>query len=205
MKTINWHIQIIVPVSILFINFQALACDCPQIERDTLVTQGLKKYDMVFYGEVVSLDSISWKYKIKIIELFKGNYKESYINGTAKNSCSIFPKKGYWIIYANLEKDSSIYINMCSSSIALSEIHPPKPPIPLFFSKIEKLEFKNSYLNRRINNLEDWQYSLMKLREYKQLNERKADDYSWLIIPLFILNLIVMSLLFFNKKHLKQP
>ncbi|MES2520244.1 MAG: hypothetical protein V4585_19150 [Bacteroidota bacterium] len=182
----------------MLIHLQIVACDCPQISRDTLVAEGLRNYDMVFYGEVISVDSISWKYKIKIIEVFKGNYKESYINGIINNDCSIFPKMGYWIIYANLGKDNSIYINMCSSSIALSDIHPPTPPIPSSFTPIERLEFENHFLYKRINNLEDWQYSLIKLREYKQLNERKADDYSWLIIPLLILNLILMSLLLYK-------
>lgn len=195
MKPINGYKYIIL---LVLVKFQTLACECPQTKRDTLVAEGLKKYDMVFYGEVISIDAISLRYKIKVTELFKGNCKESYINGVTNNSCSIFPKKGYWIIYANLEKNNSMYIDMCSSSIALSEIHPPKPPILLSFTQIEKLEFENNYLNKRINNLEDWQYSLIKLREYKQLKDRKIDSYSWLIIPLLILNLLVMSVLLYK-------
>ena len=124
MKPINGYKYIIL---LVLVKFQTLACECPQTKRDTLVAEGLKKYDMVFYGEVISIDAISLRYKIKVTELFKGNCKESYINGVTNNSCSIFPKKGYWIIYANLEKKNSMYIDMCSSSIALSEIHPPKP------------------------------------------------------------------------------
>jgi hypothetical protein len=198
MKTINWHKKIILLVSILLIKSPVSACDCPPIERDTLVSKGLKRASIVFLGEVVSSDSFAESYKIKIIELFKGDYKEFFINGIVINNCSIFPKKGYWIIYANLAKDNSIDIDGCGSSIALSQILPPRPPIPLSFSTIDSLEFENSYLHKRINHLEDWQYNLIKLREYKKLSERKTDYFSWVIVPLLILNLITMCLLLYK-------
>jgi hypothetical protein len=198
MKTINWYNQIILLLSILLINFKISACDCPPIERDTLVSKGLKRASIVFLGEVVSSDSFAESYKIKIIELFKGDNNGHYINGMVINNCSVFPKNGIWIIYANLEKDNSIDIDGCGSSIALSQILPPRPPIPLSFSTIDSLEFENSYLHNRINHMEDWQYNLIKLREYKKLSERKTDYFSWVIVPLLILNLIAMCLLLYK-------
>ena len=69
---------------ILVISFsfnQSFSCDCPPHERETMVSKGLKNAEIVFYGELVKIDTVSKTYSFRIIELFKDDYKSPIING----------------------------------------------------------------------------------------------------------------------------
>lgn len=151
------------------------SCDCLPHLRETMVLKGLKNSEIVFYGELIKLDTIRGTYSFKIIELYKGNYKSSIVNGKVSNSnCSFFPfKKDLWIVYANFNQDNTIILDLCLPSQTI-EIPPGfLPPIPLFTTS-EKATTKLDSLSNEIDNLKirnetmsNWFYQLEQLRAYK--------------------------------------
>ncbi|WP_269242760.1 hypothetical protein [Flavobacterium limnophilum] len=189
---------------------QSFSCDCPPHNRETMVSEGLKDAEIVFYGELIKIDTISGKYSFKIIELFKGNYNSSIINGKALNdNCEIFPfKKDLWIVYANFNKDNTIHMNYCLPSQTI-EIPPGfLPPIPLFTSserrttKIDSLSNEIDNLKIRNETMSNWFYQLEQLRAYK-LSQNKIPEnkkktlYDIALIISLIINMLLFSTLIF--------
>ncbi len=189
---------------------QSFSCDCPPHERETMVSKGLKDAEIVFYGELIKIDTISRTYSFRIIELFKGNYNSSILNGKElNNNCEIFPfKKDLWIVYAGFNKDNTISISYCLPSQTI-EIPPGfLPPIPLFTSS-EKRTTKIDSLSNEIDNLKirnetmsNWFYQLEQLRAYKfsqnQIPESKKNTlYNKAIIISLIINILLFSILIY--------
>lgn len=195
---------------ILFWFNQSFSCDCPPHNRETMVSKGLKDAEIVFYGELIKIDTVSRTYSFRIIELFKGNYNSSIINGKALNdNCEIFPfKKDLWIVYAGFNKDNTISISYCLPSQTI-EIPPGfLPPIPLFTTS-EKVTTKLDSLNNEIDNLKirnetmsNWFYQLEQLRAYK-LSQNKIPEnqkntiYDKALIISLIINGLLFSILIF--------
>jgi len=189
---------------------QSFSCHCPPHERETMVTKGLKNAEIVFYGELIKIDTLSETYSFRIIELFKGNYHSSILNGKAlNNNCKIFPfKKDLWIVYADFNKDNTIHMNYCLPSQTI-EIPPGfLPPIPLFTSserratKIDSLSNEIDNLKIRNETMSNWFYQLEQLRAYK-LSQNKIPEnqkntiYDKAIIISLIINMLLFSILIF--------
>ena len=192
-----------------FLQPDLFACKCEQMKRESYVSVGLKTSDIIFLGELIDSAS-SYSYSFKILELFKGNYKNKIIKGLATNSCSLRPTdKGLWLIYANFQNDSLIDIGVCGPSVSL--MHPTGlyyPPLVYFGEKDEKtiLEQEIEILNKKIEGLSSWYYDLYKLREYKQLNQidkpKEKLDYKLLIIGFSLLLNIFMFVVIIKKKKM---
>ena len=140
------------------------SCKCTQIKRESYVSVGLKYSDIIFLGELIDSTSTDHSYSFKILEIFKGNYKNKIIKGLATNSCSLRPTdKGLWLIYASFEKDSLIDIGMCGPSVSLKNPDGLYYPLSIRFgkeSKVEQLERRIEYLNKKIDGLSNWYYDL---------------------------------------------
>ena len=189
---------------------RSFSCDCPPHERETMVTKGLKNAEIVFYGELMKIDTVSKTYSFRIIELFKGNYNSSIVNGkTLGNNCEIFPfKKDLWIVYANFNKDNTINISYCLPSQTI-EIPPGfLPPIPLFTSserrttKIDSLSNEIDNLKIRNETMSNWFYQLEQLRAYKLSQNsipknKKNKIYNQFLIISLIINTLLFSTLIF--------
>ena len=189
---------------------QSFSCDCPPHKKETMVSKGLEKAEIAFYGELIKIDTISRTYSFRIIELFKGNYNSSIINGkTLGNNCEIFPfKKDLWIVYADFNKDNTISISYCLPSQTI-EIPPGfLPPIPLFTSserrttKIDSLSNEIDNLKIRNETMSNWFYQLEQLRAYK-LSQNKIPEnqknkiYDKVLIISLIINMLLFSILIF--------
>ncbi|TRX37499.1 hypothetical protein [Flavobacterium restrictum] len=189
---------------------QVFPCDCPQLQRETMVSKGLKNAEIVFYGELVKIDTVSRKYSFRIIELFKGDYKSPIINGKSlNNNCEIFPfKKDLWIVYASFNKDNTISISYCLPSQTIEIPTGFLPPIPLFTSS-ERRTTKIDSLNNEIDNLKirnetmsNWFYQLEQLRAYK-LSQNKIPEnqkntiYNKTTIISLIINTLLFAVVFF--------
>ncbi|WP_281232641.1 hypothetical protein [Flavobacterium gelatinilyticum] len=206
-------------VFILFfiLNF-SFACDCKQPEKKTLVEDGIRKAEIIFYGDVIEIDSTAGTYTFKIIELFKGKPHSQFIKGKYKGSCSVIPQiKQLWIVYANFKDDKTIDISICSPSrgfIPRDSFYPPPPPKTTHNTTNKQLQtlFEQVFeLQIEKNNLSDWIYQLEKLRIYKasqnkiseEKTETKLETYSRYIIISLIVNIVLFSILIFvifNKK-----
>jgi hypothetical protein len=189
---------------------QSFSCDCPPHKRETMVSKGLENAEIVFYGELIKIDTVAGTYSFRIIELFKGNYKSSIINGkTLNNNCEIFPfKKDLWIVYAGFNKDNSIHISYCLPSQTI-EIPPGfLPPIPLMTTS-EKVTTKLDSLSNEVDNLKirnetmsNWFYQLEQLRAYKLSQNtipesRKNTIYDKAIIIYLIINILLFSIMIY--------
>lgn len=192
MKFMRMKLQLcIILVIICLFTSKAIACDCPPIERDTLVSQGLKNYDVVFLGEVTRTKNDS--YSLRILEIFKGEYSGNIINGKIFNNCSIKPNTGLWIVYANIRENSLIDISLCSSSFSLNETL----SVPELIDNHADLDRKDiNKLNERLNKLEDWNYSLIKLRALKSVetNDLVLLKYSLIFLFVLVLGLILVMI-----------
>jgi hypothetical protein len=173
------------------------------------VTYGLKYANIVFLGELMDSDSSSYNYSFKVLEIFKGNYKNNIIKGASTNSCSLRPTyKGLWLIYANFQKDSLIDIGMCGPSVSLkspSGLH--YPPLVYFGEKNEKtiLEQEIEILDKKIDGLSSWYYDLYKLRAYKQSNSKekpkeKLDVQLAILMISLILNVFMFIVIIKRKR-----
>jgi len=178
-----------------------------------MVEIGLK-YEIVFYGEVVKIDSVKRVYTFRIIELFKGKYNSQFITQKYYGNCSNIPSlKQLWIVYAYFNDDKTIEVSGCSPSIGFrpfgSNSIPPPPDIKIsqkLGEQIEKLSFYAWDLKFENRNLQDWIYQLEKLRAYKksqkeisdkEKTETKLETYNRYIIISLIVNIVLfLSLLF---------
>ncbi|MWB93184.1 hypothetical protein GON26_02335 [Flavobacterium sp. GA093] len=204
---------IFVLVFFCFFNY-SFSCDCPPHQKETMVQKGLQNSDIVFYGELIRVDTIQYTYDFRIIELFKGKYQSKIIHGKGlQNNCEIEPfKKDLWIVYANINKDNTISLSYCLPSQTM-EIPPGfLPPIPIakiYGEKITKTDsLKNDILNLKINNetLYTFFYQLEQLRAYKSaqnsISQKEKTDselvkYAKYISIFLFLIIVLLSILIF--------
>ena len=162
-----------------FSNF-SFACKCLELPKNKIVETGLKQSDMVFYGEVVKSDAIAMTYSFKILEVFKGNPSSTILNGTVTTNCDLFPEKGVWIVYAKLNTDNSISMDMClpSQSLDFGPGYPTPPFIKGKDGKIREMTIEERHLvqlKEKNKTLESWIYQFDKLRQYKLAQNTMAE------------------------------
>lgn len=189
---------------VLFGISNCLACDCPQLKRATMVEKGLISSDVVFYGELIKLDTISNSYSFRIFELFKGNYKSTTISSHSESNCDFyFNEKGLCIIYGNFNKDKTlINVSACSPSQS-QNFGPGFLPIPFEFDSNRNIISKNKIemdlfnLENKNKSLQSFIYQLEKLRQYKQnqntiSENNKSDFYQKILIISLVSNVILV-------------
>lgn len=204
---------------LLFLSFynHSFSCDCNPIDRENRIEIGLKKSEIVFYGDLIQNDSVSKTYTFRVIEIFKGKINSQFIKGKYRGSCSLFPQvKQLWIVYANYRGDKIIDMSVCSPSRGFSPYEGSyPPPLPKTYSdtkdkQIQSLLDEIYELRYKKDNLEDWIYQLERLRTYKALENQKLEKektdskietYSQYIIISLIVNILLFAgLLFFILK-----
>jgi hypothetical protein len=184
----------------LLANNNLKACKCGIMHRDTLVTKRLKIHDIVFLGELIGSDSQKFNYSFKILETFKGNFKNKTIKSRLINSCSLFPKdKGLWIIYGNYQNDSLIEINECGPSMSLINPGILIPPPPFIKNNKEIYDFDRQIKNleNKIEGLSNWEYELYKLRLWKQTNYNEIPNKNLDYHLIFLLVSLILNVFMF--------
>lgn len=150
-----------------------MGCSCKWIKPlDTLRTISYKS-DIVFLGELIKTDTANNSYAFKILELFKGNYKDSVIFGQYFDSCSLLPlDTGKWIVYADIEDNFQINISDCLGS--RSEKNPwctncYELPLPDNHPKSKKyaLSFQKSMAELKKQAIKDWNEELIILKNLR--------------------------------------
>lgn len=209
----------------LLVTNYSFSCDCKPIDRENMVEIGLK-HEIVFYGEVIKVDSVKRSYTFRIIELFKGKYNSQFITQKYSGNCSVIPSvKQLWIVYANFNNDKTIEVSGCSPSTGFnpSQNAFPPPPPPLISDPYKRKEKHLELLSESVwklqlenQNLMDCIYQLERLRAYKKSQEKisdkektdiKLETYSqYIIISLIVNILLFLSLLFviLKKKNLSK-
>lgn len=196
-------------ILLLFYYGNSFACKCREFEKEIMVERGLESADIVFYGELIKLDTISNTYAFKIIELFKGNYEPKTITSFSESNCDFyFNEKGLCIIYANFNKNKTlINISACSPSQSM-DFGPGFPPIPFEFDSSGKtvpkneIEMKLFDLENKNKSLSTFIYQLEKLRQYKlaqnTITTQMKNDFSdkALIISLIVNAILLLTIIF---------
>lgn len=191
-------------ILVLFGICECFACKCFEYSIEQKVNIGLKKADVIFYGELIKLDTTNESYSFRVFELFKGNYKFKTITSHYESNCDFhFSEKGFYIIYGNFNKDkSSINISACSPSQSQNS-GPGFPPIPFEFDSNGKILPKNKIemslfnLENQNKSLQSFIYQLEKLRQYKQnqsaiSENNKSDFYQKILIVSLIVNVLLL-------------
>lgn len=198
------HNLFLLIICLLNIN-NSFACKCVEYDKEKMVEYGLKKYDMVFYGELIKRDTINQTYSFKIIELFKGIFPSKTIECVSEGSdCGLFPdKKGLWIVYGNFNNENKLSLSMCSPTQS-QDFGPGWPPPPEFkrnkFGKIiepTETDSEINYLEFKIESLRSFIYQLEQLRAYKlSQNKIPKNQKNTLYDKVLIISLIINTLLF---------
>lgn len=183
----------------------SFACKCREMEREAKVELGLKNADIIFYGELIKSDSIKGIFSFKIIEIFKGNYSKTIINGQSEGSnCNLFPTgKGLWIVYGNFDTAKTVISMSACSPCQSLESGPGWPTPPIVFDKSGKVrettaaEYRLFDLEDKTKSLNFWIFQMEKLRQYKlaqnTLTEASKSDFKdKLIIGSLIANALLL-------------
>ena len=155
-----------------------IACDCKTID-DLKQEQksSFEQHSLIFIGKTTAISS-DGSYKLKIIELIKGNIEDStIIGGITIDYCSRFPNEigEVWLVYTDKYSDGTINIPDCGLSRSYrfpfypgSDYLPPPPPRLTYDDESMKR------LNNKINALEMYKRALVELRsEIEQLRKWK--------------------------------
>lgn len=206
-------------VFLLLLHSVSYCCDCPQPTRKENFKEYLTASDIVFYGELIETDSITRKFKFRIIELFKGKYKAKYMEGFSEDDdCSRIPRiKGLWIVFSKI-KEGKLDLGYCNVSypfgysidmIPFPILNPPNFRNKSKPSKIDSLQNEITLLNHKTENIKNWFMDLETLRNYKKEHEEKNHNETAVfqnknnIVILLIINallLILLTTIFIRKK-----
>lgn len=77
---------------------QSHGCDCKGKTLREYQKTEFNNAKMVFIADVLSSDKENGTYKLRIVEVFKGQLKDSVVSGEYRTSCSGFAEGGRWII-----------------------------------------------------------------------------------------------------------
>ncbi|SEP02140.1 hypothetical protein SAMN05444671_4618 [Flavobacterium sp. CF108] len=214
-------LKIFVVLFILCLFNFSFSREYPHFKKEEMIKRGLKSADIIFYGKLTKVDTISGVYYFEIRELFKGNYNSKQIIAT-NNEEDFFMhpfEESFWIVYAKLNKDNSISLNLRSPTQTMEIPAGFPPPIPyynLYGGKITEVDsLRTNIDNLKIKNetLSTFFYQLEELRAYKKSQNEISDKekteteletyYQYIIISLIVNIVLFLSLIFliFKKKN----
>ena len=130
------------------------ACDCAPLKYKELFKYEIENSKHIFLGEV--LEIINDTYKIKIIEVFKGEFiTKKIIVGKNTTDCSFsINETGMWLIYATLESEM-LKVNECGLSRPFKKpyVFPPPPNYNMNEGEKTYFEKQKNILNNEIETL----------------------------------------------------
>ncbi len=148
----------------LFLGTSILACICAPIRNlEEKQENEFKSSDLIFIGVAVEANE-NGNQTLKIIELLKGENAKMSIEAKTNDYCIVIPRinNGYYLIYANRNKDGTITIDGCGLSRSFEfpylsgekgGIFPPPskvindPTMAMIDYEKTKLEYKTISLN----------------------------------------------------------
>jgi hypothetical protein len=86
------------------LSFKGFSCDCIIRDLGQVQKESLQYSGVIFLGEVISSNA-DGRFKLRVIEVFKGDKDINEIEGDISTSCSFAPGKdeGQWIVYGDIE------------------------------------------------------------------------------------------------------
>lgn len=170
-------------IILLFITWtDLLACDCHRMTFKERQGESIKDTPLIFVGDVLTSDTEKQTYEIKIIEIFKGEIKTKIIKGKVMTSCSGFPDKGRWIIYATTFDNGVIDFDRCGLSRSFENPHHiyiwatdykiPPPPTREYetdskYSIQSNIDFEKEMTRLKEKALNDLEIEIERLRKGK--------------------------------------
>jgi hypothetical protein len=161
---------------ILIISLKTHACICPSTSIKETREYSIRNSELIFIGQVIETDTINHTYKIKVVEIFKGNPAEILIGSSLEDSvsyssCAFWPFP-YWgdefIFYANYAKGTNrIFVDQCSATRTTLN---PQAHLSYFIGKYEKMQgilYKEMTFEDKIKSLKT--YNKLKQIAFKDL------------------------------------
>lgn len=118
------RISIFITLLLFMFTSRLFGCDCGDLDLRSLDERSYKYSDLVIIGDVIKTGE---NYKIKIVEVLRGEKKGTIIKGTITdekgytNSCFTIPReKGRYIFYLNEIKKKKYSYSSCSASRPLN-------------------------------------------------------------------------------------
>lgn len=115
------HISLII-LLLFYFSFEAFSCSCKIGGYKESQEIDFELSDLVFLGEVITVEETS--YKFQLIEIFKGDSNMKIIEGMLFTSCSMIPRKGegQWLVYGNLT-NGKLDISQCGVTRSYAKPH----------------------------------------------------------------------------------
>jgi len=132
----------------------SIACTCNRRTLKEAQKTSIKQSPLIFIGDVIEFNNKNKNYKLKIVEILKGETKTNIIEGTSLTSCSGFADKGRWIIYVDTYENGKIEFTFCGLSRPFENPHhiylwatdykiPGPPPKDTKKKQLKELEIEN--------------------------------------------------------------
>jgi hypothetical protein len=139
-KLKEMKIFLITLILTLFIH-ESFSCDCKdRKDLDSARIIEFNNSELVILGEVISISDDQLNYKVRVVEIFKGDLKTSQIIEAENHQyCVPFVYfTGKWLLYGSIQ-NGKFKVNICglSRSLDFPEKNryfraPPPPPPPLY-------------------------------------------------------------------------
>jgi hypothetical protein len=101
----------------------SIACTCNRRTLKETQETSIKQSPLIFIGDVIEFNNKNRTYKLKIVEILKGEAKTNVIEGASLTSCSGFADKGRWIVYADTYDNGIIDFTFCGLSRSFENPH----------------------------------------------------------------------------------
>lgn len=175
-------ILLIFGVVLLLAAQDTLGCDCKEVQKDSTIAVGMRNSNFVFYGKLVSFDTVNYCYKFEIYEIFKGSFPQKFVTGSYHKGavCEKLPQDlDVWLVYANLIGDT-ISISDCSPSRSIQDFnkYPPMPPNG-HTGVISELKKELGYQELKLKATTDWFIELDQLRLIAGKQKRSVEEESF--------------------------
>ncbi|PVY36085.1 hypothetical protein [Pontibacter virosus] len=186
------------------------SCECiPKRWEAGVVSDRIENTDLIFIGEVFSLDSGT--YKIRVVDLFKGQVaSDTLIGYNSYNDCyTMTVTKGLWIIYTGLDKHGRIpEVPACGVVLSRSLTEPenqfvivPPPPSDKLDSIAVEAFYKAQEREQLLLHMKNWmnEYVLLtnyrnKVKEAEPTEKKNSDTLTYVALGLAIMSLLMVLL-----------
>lgn len=131
-----------------------IACTCNRRTLKETQEASIKQSSLIFIGDVIEFNNKNRTYKLKVVEILKGETNTHIIEGASLTSCSGFANKGRWLIYVDTYQNGIIDFTFCGLSRSFENPHsiclwatdykiPGPPPKDISKKQLRQLKIEN--------------------------------------------------------------
>lgn len=168
-------------IILLFITCtDSIACRCTWRTLKETQEASIKQSPLIFIGDVIEFNNKNGTYKLKVVEILKGDTNTHIIEGASLTSCSGFANKGRWLIYVDTFHNGVIDFTFCGLSRSFKNPHsiylwatdykiPGPPPKNISKKQLKQLKIENEKVMNSLRKIAkaDLEAEIEELRKKK--------------------------------------